>query len=40
MLNSHTKAAPDSVYVQKEKVPMITLDSVYSEYIHQTSNLF
>lgn len=40
MLNSHTKAAPDSVYVQKEKVPIITLDSVYSEYIHQTSNLF
>tara|TARA_A100000164_G_C21927163_1_gene783698 strand:+ start:1840 stop:2562 length:723 start_codon:yes stop_codon:yes gene_type:complete len=40
MLNSHTKAAPDSVYVHKEKTPLITLDSIYGEYICETSNLF
>jgi FkbM family methyltransferase len=40
MLESHAKAAPASVYVGSEKVPVRTLDSASSQYLRPDTVLF
>lgn len=40
MLNSHSDAENDSVYIGIEKTPIITLDSVANNYLEQSSNCF
>ena len=40
MLDSHSGAAPDSIYVGCEKVPVISLDSILGRYLCEDSNLF
>jgi len=37
MLEAHSSAAPSSVYVSSETVPVITLDSVFSEYVSESN---
>jgi FkbM family methyltransferase len=40
MLGSHSEAENDSIYIGKEKTPIITLDSVANNYLHKYSNCF
>lgn len=40
MLDTHTTAAPQSAYVNKEKVPLRTLDTLAAKYIRPDSTLF
>jgi FkbM family methyltransferase len=40
MLDAHRGAAPDSVYMGREIVPVITLDSIFSNYVSGESNPF
>jgi len=40
MLDSHISAAPHSSYINKEKVSMLTLDSICKEYIKKYKNIF
>jgi FkbM family methyltransferase len=40
MLGSHSEAENDSIYIGKEKAPIITLDSVANNYLDKSSNCF
>ena len=40
MLSSHFEAENNSVYIGREKTPIITLDSVAKKYLTQSSNCF
>ena len=40
MLSSHSEAENDSIYIGKEKTPIITLDSVANNYLDKSSNCF
>jgi FkbM family methyltransferase len=40
MLDSHSEAENDSIYIGKEKTPIITLDSVANNYLDKSSNCF
>jgi len=40
MLQSHSDAAIDSVYVSSEKIPIFRLDSIANSYLEPDSNLF
>ena len=40
MLNLHSEAESKSVYVDKEKIPIVTLDEVANLYINNRSNCF
>jgi FkbM family methyltransferase len=40
MLNSHLSAAPHTAYVGKEKIPLLTLDSVAKEYLENSKSPF
>lgn len=40
MLDSHAAAAPESVYVDSEKVPLRRLDTLAPDYLHSDSVLF
>ena len=40
MLDSHTRAAPESAYISSERVPLRRLDTLAPEYLRASSNLF
>lgn len=40
MLSAHENAAPQSRYTHQERVPLITLDSVYAQYCKPGDNIF
>jgi len=40
MLEAHSSAAIDSIYVGKEVVPIVRLDSISHQYLHSESKLF
>lgn len=40
MLESHSKAAPESAYISSEKVPLRRLDSIGKSYLNKDSILF
>jgi len=40
MLDAHLSAAVDSEYVSKESTPLIRLDSVFNQYLHDDTSLF
>jgi FkbM family methyltransferase len=40
MLKQHSSAASDSVYIAEETVPIVTFDSIASQYLNNESNIF
>jgi len=40
MLDSHTRAAPESAYINSERVPLRRLDTLAPDYLRHNSNLF
>ena len=40
MLKQHSSAASDSVYIAEETVPIVTFDSIASQYLINESNIF
>ena len=40
MLKQHSSAASDSVYIPEETVPIVTFDSIASQYLNNESNIF
>lgn len=40
MLDAHSSAAPESIYIGEVKTPIIALESVFDNYANQAENIF
>lgn len=40
MLDAHSSAAPDSIYIGEVETPIVTLESVFDTYVNQSEKIF